>query len=217
MTARGPSAPRLPAGLERVDATSLQVAEATSLETVSVSGLDWSDRVRHGVDLDEVVLDGADLRGLEAPRLELRDCRFVDCDLANLVARGASMLRVEVRDCRAVGLQCADATLVDVRFAATRGDLAAFRFARLTRVAFEGCVLRELDLHGATLDAVTFVDCDLSGAVLTGATLRDVDVRRCTLDGLVGVEHLRGAAIERDAVHELGVAMAAALGIRLLD
>jgi uncharacterized protein YjbI with pentapeptide repeats len=184
---------------------------------MAVRGLDWSDTVRHGVELDEVELDGADLRGLEAPRLELRDCRFVDCDLANVVARGASLLRVEVRDCRATGLRCADATLADVRFAATRGDLAAFRFARLTRVAFDGCVLRELDLHGAHLDAVTFLDCDLTGAVLTGATLRDVDLRRCALDGLVGVEHLRGATIERDAVHALGEAMAAALGIRLPD
>jgi uncharacterized protein YjbI with pentapeptide repeats len=184
---------------------------------MAVRGLDWSDTVRHGLELDEVQLDGADLRGLEAPRLELRDCRLVDCDLANVVVRGASMLRVEVRDSRATGLRCADATLADVRFAATRGDLAAFRFTRLTRVVFDGCVLRELDLHGARLDAVTFLDCDLTGAVLTGATLSDVDLRRCTLDGVVGVEHLCGAAIERDAVHALGEAMAAALGIRLLD
>ncbi|HEU4702050.1 MAG TPA: pentapeptide repeat-containing protein, partial [Conexibacter sp.] len=62
-----------------------------------------------------------------------------------------------------------------------------------------------------------FLGCDLSECDLTDARLRRCELRGCELAGLHGVERLRGAGVTWDDLLELAPALAAALGIRLLD
>ena len=67
------------------------------------------------------------------------------------------------------------------------------------------------------MSSVLFDDCDLTGVDLRGATLRSCELRRCVLAEVVGVERLRGAALEWPAIVEHAGVWAAALGIGVLE
>ena len=66
------------------------------------------------------------------------------------------------------------------------------------------------------LDSVRLHACDLRAADLRGARLRHTEFRGCELDELEGVERLRGAALEWEAIVGHAGTWAAALGIRAL-
>jgi uncharacterized protein YjbI with pentapeptide repeats len=95
--------------------------------------------------------------------------------------------------------------------------MASFGFSRLARVVFEDCVMAGTEWLEAELDSVRFESCDLSGADLRGATLRRCELRRCSLEDIVGVERLRGAAMEWHRIVEMAGVWAAALGIEVLE
>ena len=96
-------------------------------------------------------------------------------------------------------------------------DMASFGFARLARVVFDDCVLAGAEFLEAQLGSVVFDGCDLTGADLRGSTMRSCELRRCVLADLVGVERLRGAALEWPAIVEHAGVWAAALGIGVLE
>jgi uncharacterized protein YjbI with pentapeptide repeats len=124
---------------------------------------------------------------------------------------------VTAADCRLTGVQLIEAAIHDVAITRSRVDLSLLRFARLARVVFDGCELREADFHGATLESVRFDGCDLTGASFAKATLASCELRRCAIDGLRGAERLRGSAMPwQDIVDGAGV-WAHTLGIEVLD
>jgi uncharacterized protein YjbI with pentapeptide repeats len=98
-----------------------------------------------------------------------------------------------------------------------RADLASLENTRLRRVRFEDCDLRGLDLRGAELDGVRFERCDLSGAEFSGARCRRLELVACELAGIGGIESLRGSSWDWPTVVGQAGALAAALGIAVLD
>jgi uncharacterized protein YjbI with pentapeptide repeats len=62
-----------------------------------------------------------------------------------------------------------------------------------------------------------FHDCDLTRADFRGARMQHCEFRRSDLTGLEGVENLRGAAMEWSDIIAMTGALAAALGIEVLD
>ena len=139
------------------------------------------------------------------------------CDLSNVSSREGTMRRSRVLECRMTGFTWSEGLIEDVTFRGCALDLAAFRFTRFKRVTFEDCVLRDADFQDGRLESVRLLGCDLGGAGFLSARCREVELRRCSLEGLRGIDGLRGAALEWDAVIEFAPAMAAALGIRLLQ
>ncbi len=167
------------------------------------------------VELSEARVERVVATGARLSRADLVDCEVVACDLAGLRAPGSRLRRVAVTGGRFSGAQLGDCELLDVVVRDCRVDLVSLRRARLERVRFEHCDLREADLAELRADAVVFVGCDLSGAAFTGARLRRAELRGCTLDGLEGVEALRGVSMPyADALGAVEV-LARALGIRL--
>jgi uncharacterized protein YjbI with pentapeptide repeats len=150
------------------------------------------------------------LRGLEDVALE-------GCDLANMWARGAALRRCELRGCRLTGAFLAEAHLTDVLFVDCRLDLTALTAGKLERVTFERCRMTQCDLQETGCNAVRLLACDLTEADLTDARLQRCELHRCELRGLHPVERIRGAGIELNDLIGLAPALAAALGIRLLD
>jgi uncharacterized protein YjbI with pentapeptide repeats len=127
------------------------------------------------------------------------------------------MRRSRVVECRMTGFTWSEGLIEDTTFRGCALDLAAFRFTRFKRVTFEDCVLRDADFQDGRLESVRLLGCDLTSAGFLSARCRDVELRRCALAQLRGLDGLRGAALEWDAILELAPAMAGALGIRLLQ
>jgi uncharacterized protein YjbI with pentapeptide repeats len=104
-------------------------------------------------------------------------------------------------------------------------------------VRFEGCKVEFLNLRGATLREVSFVDCqltepDFAGATLTKvsfegsrllspefsqATMTSVDLSGADLVAPQGLSSLRGATISRLQLIDLADAFAAELGVTVSD
>jgi uncharacterized protein YjbI with pentapeptide repeats len=87
----------------------------------------------------------------------------------------------------------------------------------MERVTFEDCLLAQTDFLEATLDGVRFHGCELRAADFRGAKLRNTEFRGCELSELLGVEDLRGAAFEWEAIVGMAEVWATALGIKVLS
>ena len=138
------------------------------------------------------------------------------CNLAGLVAQDGGLRRVRFVDCRLTGMAWPEADLEDVTFRGCRFDLAGLRFARLQRVHFEDCVLREADFQGAALGSCASTAASCARDV-RGRPRAATELHRCDLDGIEGVEGLRGAALPWPDLVGLSGLMAGALGIWVLD
>jgi uncharacterized protein YjbI with pentapeptide repeats len=205
----------MPAGLEPVE-----LAALTPLETYA-----------------EVALDGARLSGQEAPGVVFEYARLANTDLsesrldrlrcvevevrggnfANLAAREAKLATVTITGARLTGVRLTGASLTDVTVSDSRVDLAQFVGATLARVTFEDCRVESTDFSEARLDSVRFHRCDLGRCDFTGARLRRTEFRGCALNDVQGFQDLRGAAMEWRDILELAGAMAASLGIDVLE
>jgi uncharacterized protein YjbI with pentapeptide repeats len=132
-------------------------------------------------------LAGADLAGLRADGLTLRDV-----DL-----RGSTLRNVEWLNC----------TLCDVRMSGSDGRDAIVRMCNFQRVhaaecdlsgaKLEDCEAQGIVLDGATLKGGSLMETDLTRASLRGADLRGADLRGANLDGadLDGAD-VRGALLD---------------------
>jgi uncharacterized protein YjbI with pentapeptide repeats len=178
---------------------------ADALLRASAAGARFLDCVLEGTDLTEARLDGS---------------RWTECDL---------------RRVRGVGVQLSDAALLDCRIDEPRlGAVAAYgstwrrvtvrggkvdylnlRGATLRDVRFVDCVLAEPDFGGATLTDVTFDGCTLTGPQWSGATLSTVDLSGARLVAPQGLTSLRGATISRSQLLDLADAFADQLGVRV--
>jgi uncharacterized protein YjbI with pentapeptide repeats len=183
---------------------------------VAASGALPESRGRN-VRFETAALKGVDLAGGRLPGFGMGDCRLLDCNASNLRARGCDLTRVAFERCRLTGIELNEGSLQDVVFRGCKLDMASFGFARLARVVFEDCVLVGAEFLEASLSSVRFDGCDLSGADLRGATMRSCELRGCRLAEMVGVERLRGAALEWPAIVEHAGVWAAALGIEVLS
>lgn len=210
-----PAAPRLPPQLDPRRVASLSHDER--IDEGEITDCVLVDQRANGVSFAAVSASNLDLSGSRLEEASLTDCALRRCSLANVQARRASLLRVAVEGSRMTGLAVPESTLRDLMIRACRVDLASFAFARLERVTFEDCVLEQADFLEAQLDAVRFHRCSLARADFRGAHLRRCEFRRSDLTGLEGVERLRGAAMEWPDIVEIAGALAAALGIDVID
>jgi uncharacterized protein YjbI with pentapeptide repeats len=124
---------------------------------------------------------------------------------------------VTIAGARLTGAQLTRASISDAVFRDCRIDLGTFAGATLERTTFADCRLEQLELREALLRVVRFERCDLTEADLTGLRIDGCELRDCTLAGAAGLERLRGAAMPWDDVLGNAGALAAALGIRVLD
>lgn len=175
-----------------------------------------------GADLEEVALESCTLTQLRGSggtwtRTSFIDCALDGADLAGVVTTDSSLVRCSLDGARLTGSQWLRSRWRHLDASDLVADTLSAHGSSWTDVTLTGARLRELDLSEAKLVRVRFVDCDLGAARFTGARCSDVSFSGCTLEGLTGVTGLRGASLERADAESALPALAAELGIRVLD
>jgi uncharacterized protein YjbI with pentapeptide repeats len=213
--APSPSSPELPVQLEHSEIAALD--HDAKVADVELARSSLADQHANGVAFQTVKLAHVDLSGSRLEHLRITDGQLDECNLANVHGRSASIKRVAIDGSRLTGIDLAEGALMDVTLRGCRIDLASFAFVRLERVTFEDCLLAQTDFLEARLKAVRFHSCDLTRADFRGARLQRCEFRRSDLTELQGVESLRGAAMEWPDILGIAGALAATLGIEVLD
>jgi hypothetical protein len=105
-----------------------------------------------------VWIDGGRLRKSRFTDTELRDTRFVACDLSE-----TGWQDVTLAGCALAGAQIYSAAMRRVTFRDCKLDSVNLRNATLTDVKFENCLLRDLDFASATFKRVALTAARWSG------------------------------------------------------
>jgi uncharacterized protein YjbI with pentapeptide repeats len=212
---RHPEAPRLPSSLT-AEPDRRRIEDGAELAHREIAGAAWADVQVAAVRATEVVFRDADLTGSLLVDPAFRDTVFEHPKLANATIRGGSLSRVLIDGGRLTGFHVAETEIRDAIWRACGADMATFRHARLERVTFEDCSLREADFMGVRGAVVRFHDCDLRGANFRHAELTRSEFRRCRMDDIEGIEGLRGTSMELEQMVSLAPALARALGVGLI-
>jgi uncharacterized protein YjbI with pentapeptide repeats len=213
---RDPEPPRLSDALAQ-EVLDAPIRDGDAFSEVDLAGASCAGRRVDGLECIEVVLRDPDMSGAELRDCTFRDTAFRNPNLATATVRGGSLTRVVVEGGRLTGLQVVEAEVRDCVWRGCGADMATFRHARLHRVTFQECSLREADFSGMRGQFVRFAGCDLRGASFRDAELAGCELRRCRLDDIEGVEGLRGAALEVEQLIDLAPALARAMGIGVLS
>ena len=186
---------------------------------------------------DSVRFDGTDFAGAHAESAAFLECSLVGCRLDDAHLEGSRWSECEWERVQGVGLALSDASLVETtldgcRLAAVsawgstwrdvtvRGgkvDFLNLRGANLRGVAFVDCVVVELDLTETTVAGLTFEGCTLVEPTFGRGQYAGLDLSGAVLRAPRGLAGLKGATLSRPQVIELADLLAAELGIRIAD
>lgn len=186
--------------------------EAVELVGLDLAGAQASGAAFHGCRIERCQLDEA----------SLAESRLTECVLADVgasgVDTGGSAWRDVILDRPRIGaLAAVRAQWSSVRIRGGRIDFLVHAGARLDDIAFENCVIGELDLGDARLRNVTFDGCDVGVLDVGSAFLVEVNLSRARLMTIRGVSSLRGATVSTAQLVAMGPLLADHLGIRVSD
>lgn len=181
----------------------------------------------HKADINEALLDGADLSGIVASELTVLRSDFRGVILAGATIERSNLLELDVSgvdfrksklagtvflDVIADGANFDDAQLESLRVVGVdRGSSlmnATFRRCNLRSAFFRGARLQKADFSDSLLDAADFSKCDLTGATFEGARMREARLMKANLtnanldctdlfQALLGGAIVRGTRFER--------------------
>lgn len=183
--------------------------------------------------------DGVEFSHVQAtdgPYASLRECRFVATDTDELTLAHATLSDVEFSELRVASLRMRGAGLTRVRFVGGRIGTLDLSDANLDAVVLEGVRIDYLSLGRATVTDMDVRGCridtiDLPSAQLTRVRFTDsesteldpretrnthVDLRGLTFSHVTDLASLRGAVITEQQAEVAAVALAEAVGIRVL-
>lgn len=136
----------LPDRLDELSATSaLLGGPRLDLSDSALRDADWGGRM-----IDELRLEACLLEKAQAPDIGIGEAKWLDvrwskCDLSNAEIRKLEAVRVEFRDCRMTGIRCWETKWEHLRIAGGTQKYAQFRFARFLACEFDGCDVEDAD------------------------------------------------------------------------
>jgi uncharacterized protein YjbI with pentapeptide repeats len=172
------------------------VLSGMPLEESLAQNIELSERKIPSLVAWNSLFDRVSFASCEISSFRLRDVRLVKCDLSNAVLRGFEASRVELIECRLIGMRATECHWQDVLV-----ENCDMRYAQLTdgkarSCEFRACHLGEADLRGADLEGAIFTNVMLHRADLSRAKLRGTDLRGAEIEGItVQAEDLRGAIV----------------------
>ncbi|MCL1869106.1 MAG: pentapeptide repeat-containing protein [Promicromonosporaceae bacterium] len=195
------------------------------------------DALAPGADLEGVEVLDVEAATLDLSRADVHESRLAGVRARELVLGGATLVESVISDAdapvvRGVRGTWRDVTVRDSRFGSAelyesrwrgvhlvgcRLGYVNLRGSELMDVQLTDCVVDELDLVQATATRLALVGTRVRHLDLQASTLRHVDLRGAQLEELSGVDALSGVTITPDQLGDLAPALAAHLGITVLD
>ncbi|MEO6125057.1 MAG: pentapeptide repeat-containing protein [Ilumatobacteraceae bacterium] len=169
------------------------------------------------IEITECRIVGARLSRLDLDGVRIRDTVFEDCDLAGALMQDAALTRVVFSNCRLSGLILNSSRLRDVRITDCKADQLSLRMGSAERLWCERVLLQNVDLYQSQLVLTRLFDCDLTNGEFSNVRFDDVQLHGSRLDAVRGVEHMRGATIDADQMHDFAAALLAAHRVTVTD
>ena len=211
----GPAAPVV-ALADLVPGSASDVAPEGDCDGLDLADLDLSGRVAERVRLVDCRVTRCRLDGAVLRRARVTGCAWDGVTATDLDAARSTWLDVDLAGCRVGALVLPGSDLARVRLRGGKVDYLNLRAATLTDVRLDDVVVGELDLGGATATRLR-VDGGVGRLDVTGAVLRDVDLRGADLRALTGLGGLAGAVVSTGQLTSLAPALADHVGLRVLD
>lgn len=167
--------------------------------------------------LTECALSGASVERLDLTGATLVDVEVRDLRATTLIARSSRLRRVRITGGRIGTLDLADAEIDEVELRGVRIDYASLAAARIADLLIADCTIGTLDLPQATVARMAFADSRAEDVDTRGVRAKDLDLRGLEAVSYLDAGSLRGATLSSRQVEYLAPALAAALGIRVLD
>lgn len=212
-------APKVPplklSGLDDADAGELVAGE--TYDRQRFVGAVVEDRDLGGITFSECELADWELRDTT-----LADAAILETRIAGLFATGfsaprASLRQVEFDGARIGAMELFDAKVRSLTIRDSRLGFVNLRGADLRDVKFIDCVLDGLDLGDATVTRMAFDGCRVGDLDVTRAKLTHADLRGLQIERIRGVEGIAGATMTQMQVMGLAESFAAHLGIAVTD
>lgn len=186
----------LPGLADLAPATDEIVLAGQPLEESRAQDMDLSGRKIPSLVAWNSFFERVSLARCEISSFRLRDVRLVKCDLSNAVLRGFEASRIELIECRLIGMRAIECHWQDVLVQNCDMRYAQLNDGQVRGCEFKVCRLEESDLRGTDLEGTIFSDVILRRADLSRAKLRDTDLRGADIEGIcVRSEDLRGAIV----------------------
>ena len=164
-----------------------------------------------------VLAEGADLRGLKAPRLALSFAKLAGANLKGCNLAGADMRRADFSNADFSGADLTRAVLIGGRFQGANLSGARMVGIDLYEANISGADLRGADASQGKLLRLALKEANLEGTILTGVNFYRADLRGAK--GLAGAIDLATAQFHQTAVTsvELGIIQDAIANSSLFD
>lgn len=189
------------------------------------------------LDLDELRFEGTDFTGAHAEGMSFLDCVLVGCDVTEAAFDesrwsdctwervhgvgfslvGASVIDTSIEQCRLAAVSAWGSTWRGVTVRGGKIDFLNLRGARVKDVAFEDCVVVELDLQEAQCEGVSFSGCTLVEPAFGRGRYQGLDLSGAELRSPQGVAGLKGATVSRAQLIDLAEHLALELGLHVAD
>ena len=182
-------------------------------------GLLHGVRIREALPLDacqelyliDCEVEGLSLSGHDELTLHVDRSALTTCDLSQI--RLEELLSSSITGSKLFGTDLAGAHIVDATIRASSLRYLSLRLATLTRVAFIGDEMSEVDLYDSELHDVSFDDCRLENVSIDKCRLKRVDFREAVRLGLVSTTTMKGSIISENQVIELAYQFAMTSGV----
>jgi uncharacterized protein YjbI with pentapeptide repeats len=167
-------------------------------------GADFSGLKLVGLTAKNSIFEGVCLSACVIPSPRFQDVRLVKCDLSNAVLRGFEARRIELIDCRLIGMAAIECRWQDVLVENCDGRYVQLNDGRLRNCEFRASDFSEADFRGTDLEGTSFAQVLLRRADLSHSKLRNADLRGAEIDGiLAGPEEVRGAIVTAEQAMDL--------------
>ena len=151
-----------PDGLPLLDIDAL--LSGLPFEESRAEGLDLAGKKIPALTAKDSLLDKISFAGCEVLSLRLRDVRVSNCDFSNAVLRGFEATRVELIDCRLIGMRAIECRWKDVLVENCDARYAQFNDGQLVSCEFKGSHMGESDLRATDLEGTRFTNVVLQRA-----------------------------------------------------
>lgn len=179
--------------------------------------VDFGDNNLAGASFVECELIGVQAGESQLQAARFSESRLDRLNAPALAAARSGWSDVHIANSRLGAVELFDADFRAVHIADSRLMFVNLRSAQMRDVKFTACAIDELDLTGAKVERMAFEDCTVQTLRLDHAVLRDVDLRGADLEAISGVDAMKGAAISTIQAMDLASLFAKHLGIAIID